>query len=1334
MLKQIGGDDERDPVSLVDGGLEDLVAAMLRQRPIEVPGGSHFALRNDNARRILAHYARNRHLWLRAKPVLRDEIEGVLQAVDAPLPVGTVTSSPRKAARKTWRLTRVEAHRFAGLHRHCGPEGGDPAVFALDLERDITLIRGFNGAGKTALQNVIIWCLTGRALRSQHMPDQIHEPMAVSWTGGRSTAGGGNEPPLDLPPAVPIPSGAELESLGEKAKVDTWVQLTFRDSESDEVQIVRRHLTVGRRGKVGMDVDGLAELGLTDLAIEVGTVMPGIAAQMRFDERTTFAKAVATLTGLKPLEDLGQRSERVVKRLRGEETANAERDAAAKVRDFHSRRRNMRDAWTAQPDLGDPVDLLGSDDKKPEEWSSLLADARKHLESMKEASEARVEAVLGRRLKSYADADALLKQLRLASDSLGTRALGGLPTIAVIRDLRAITESDMESTQRVIREIDQRAEAVSERLTRPEEAARWQLYARVSDWHQEHHAGMSVEDCPVCGTDLGDVLDDPVLGRSVGDALQLCQKVDADVAKGVEEWERDATRELLERLPKSLRGFADQVLPDGLLGIYRKAYVGELLADRSFAGSLHALKTSAERVWALAVASYPLKDGPITARTVWPKAFQTSRLARSSHNVERALKLARQRVDNVEVIKHLMERYVGKTVPPEVDGSQDAPGWTGDERSDDLPLREQVEALRRCVNAATPILSLLRQLNELHSISKSHAEILDRLTRIADAADAVAEFTRFPDLVFQQVTGLIAALDKGTKAWLERIYRPHYRGGPAYSGFDATQEKGLGLRAAVGEVEVDAYRIMNASQLRACVWAFVFSLWESVRVRIGGIDCLLLDDPQDQFDPINSENLAAAIAEMPTYGMRPLVTSNDYRFLDAVRDKLPARSTTSPSWYAGYMSPISNSRLTARVGPDRGEVDELRRSWQADDNNEEKARRFVSAVRVNLENRLWDLLAAVPFERQRPTLSDLIDALRTARNNGEPPFNEPPFDGLLSHAQLRDSAPFYRCINKAHHRPQDVTPHDAGEVNAVFNEINRRLRSCSAAYARFMGRLTRENDDLVSDNLPPAPAPKVVGTGPIQVLGQVSARSSADLLAGGLDAQPFEFARLGAVACYGVRSQGLSPIALQGQVVIASLETDPVDGDPVVALCGGRTYLRRLFSDGKDPSRIVLACDRSGTEQVAPTMLLQRARTRLLLVVGVVYEEGSFAGREEVVEVEGTELFERPLVAARVADDSAFPIIRAGDLVLMEPVASLDAAELARLEDSLVVATAGTGSEVFAYVKRLGGNVAPGVRILENVGLKGSAVSVAINDEGLSAHVAPLQMLWRVHGTIRSRE
>jgi hypothetical protein len=80
------------------------------------------------------------------------------------------------------------------------------------------------------------------------------------------------------------------------------------------------------------------------------------------------------------------------------------------------------------------------------------------------------------------------------------------------------------------------------------------------------------------------------------------------------------------------------------------------------------------------------------------------------------------------------------------------------------------------------------------------------------------------------------------------------------------------LRAGIGDMQVPAHRIMNASLLRARVWAFVFSLWERFRSNIGGIDCMLLDDPQAHFDPINAENLAAAIPQMPANGMRPLIT------------------------------------------------------------------------------------------------------------------------------------------------------------------------------------------------------------------------------------------------------------------------------------------------------------------------------------------------------------------------------------------------------------------------------------------------------------------------------
>ena len=145
-----------------------------------------------------------------------------------------------------------------------------------------------------------------------------------------------------------------------------------------------------------------------------------------------------------------------------------------------------------------------------------------------------------------------------------------------------------------------------------------------------------------------------------------------------------------------------------------------------------------------------------------------------------------------------------------------------------------------------------------------------------------------------------------------------------------------------------------------------------------------------------------------------------------------------------------------------------------------------------------------------------------------------------------------------------------------------------------------------------------------------------------------------------MRSPGWSPLALQGQAVVVSLEMEAQDVDPVVALYGKQDLSAPLVGD---PSRLILSCDQTGTERVPPSLLLLRARTRLLSVIGVLYDQERFAGKEEAIAIQGSRLLERHLVAARVMDDSAYPVIRSGDLVLMEAVANLDADEIGRLED-----------------------------------------------------------------------
>ena len=203
---------------------------------------------------------------------------------------------------------------------------------------------------------------------------------------------------------------------------------------------------------------------------------------------------------------------------------------------------------------------------------------------------------------------------------------------------------------------------------------------------------------------------------------------------------------------------------------------------------------------------------------------------------------------------------------------------------------------------------------------------------------------------------------------------------------------------------------------------------------------------------------------------------------------------------------------------------------------------------------------------------------------------------------------------------------------------------------------------------------------------------------------------------------------------MVSLEREARDGDPVIALCGDKVYARRVAMDQRDPSRITLIADRSGTERVPPALILPRAKTRLLPIVGILYEQVSVLGQEEACLVDSSPIWERGLIAARIVDDSAYPIIREDDLVLLERMEDVTTEVLERLEDRIVAVVALSGSESFGFLKRMGAALQPGVRILEKIGLMGSSVCVRVGagEEGQDSGTLMLDRLWRVHGVIRS--
>jgi hypothetical protein len=1323
--------EQTETIQLENCSLEDVIAALLNGTPIGGRNIEDFQLSSSDSVKIFAYYAQHRDLWPRNRQVQSAEIDSLLRALESELP--QASRSPRRAASafSVWNLRRVEAHRYGGLHRHCGPLGEDPEPFTLEVDKDLTLISGFNGAGKTALLSSIIWCLTGKALRSQHKPDEVHEPISVEWTED-SAATEQHERSFAIPPIVPIPSASNLEALGDQPRLDTWVRLTFINEATGESRNVTRRLVAQSAQRVTMAVEGLAELGLTQLACEVGTVMPGIAAHMRFDEKTEFAPAIAQLTGLKPLEDLGKRAHRVINRLRGPEVRTAEENRRQRFAAFETKKRALVDAWQAQPDLGTPTSLASPGETMGGQQSAAcIAAARSGLQTAQRQLTVALESIFGRRLEfaGKPEIEEMQERLNAAADQLKAAALGNLPSMAILKALGVFAKDDIAAAETLSADIMRRARALASRLEDRDQAARWQLYARVTAWHQEHHPGAEIANCPVCGTDLKGVPADAMVDMSVREALDHCRQEDADIAKTGAEWERDEAAAFLDELPESVRSFADRPLSTNLLELYQKAFVDELLSQQAFGGRLEPLKANGRVVWERASSANRLNAVPEMVDQTLPEMFRSGSLAARLSNVRRAIHLAKHRVQNVEPLESLVKRYVGAPRRPEAVESGDSAASRV--VPNEAPLRDQIEMIRRAIQNAAPIVSLVRQLDELDAARQAWETENRRLELLERAATAIDPFLRFPELVYEQVSGLIETLDRGIAGWLQKLYRPHYCDGPDYSGFDATQEVGVGLRVGVGGgMRVQAHQIMNASLLRACVWAFLFSLWEHVRRQAGGLDCLLLDDPQTHFDPMNSENLAAAIVEMPSHGMHPIVTSNDTRFVASIQDKLPRSAVESPSWTALDLDPVSSSRLTALVSPAVEEIRERRDRWRDDRNSVSKAHAFVERVRTHVENRLWNLLATDPLVMHKPTLADLLNQLRGARTRGERPFDEPPFERLLDHPGLRPDAPFYKIINHAHHRLSGITPVDARDVESAFDGIEGLLRSCTASYARFMGRLTREDSDLVLVECPDAPPPMDVRVSEFTVLGQLSARSTGDRLAESERSETIELGSLAPLALYAIRAPTLGLLALPQQVALVAVEREARDGDPVIALSGDRTYARRLARDARDPSRIALIADRSGAERVPPAVILPSAKTLVMPIVGILFDQVAAEGREEAVLVPDSALLRRLRHAARVVDNSAYPVIRNGDVVLIEGIEDV---ALDTLEGRIVAVLTASADERFGFLKRMGQEVGRGLRIFENIGLEGRSVCIATSSQvrTVGTESLTLEKLWRVHGVLR---
>lgn len=1317
-------------INIADLTLDEVVQHLAAGDVLHVSGGDQFALALQDSRTLLAFYNQNRQAyWNPAKDtnILDGEIDRLLDTLDKPAKV--IASAVRPASQQErWQLVGMTAHRFRGLHRHCDDKGADPKLFTLDFSRHATLFRGFNGAGKTSLISAICWCLTGYGHRSQGLPFPLHTPITVQIANDKDSS----EPnaTFELPAIVPIPTEKELLAVDGQPQVDTWVRLKFRSlADGTEVDVERRLERDGKKAFKATAI-GLDKLGLSELALQVGTLMPGIAAATRFDDKTTLSQAVSTLTGLRPLAHFGARSSRLHERLTGKYPKQATEDKERYEGDAAKQVRTLQDLLKDGEGLPDLSCVATPNETAPDRWRDGLKRAEEILKAAEDQAAADARVVLGNLppLTNINEIKRFDEAIKAAENCFSNAALKGLPSMQLAQRLGELGEEDLTVGENVLRDIEHEAVALVAQLSHAERADRVRLYGLVAKWHEAAHPGHAFTACPVCERDLlqpGAIPTDALLDKSVAQALEDARKADAAMLKTAAEWERDTKKGLRDRLPEKLRRFIDDDVPNDLASIYGAALSKEVFQQADFPQPLKAMAKGVASVCAAAWNGAPERE-PLLGVDLPAEIPDNEKLRATIRVVRRAMALSRYRTSNAEFARGA----VLKVMRIEADET----ALAANERT----IQGQLSVLKSYLDAATVFAGIHRQIGQIKETCERWAKARVKIEKLARAAKAVEPFKNFPDLVHNQVAGLISDLQEKAKSWSQRMYRAHFVQAPEYAGLDPAKSDGFTFLAAHGKHLVEAHHVMNASALRAFLSAFVLALWQQVWSRSGGISAILMDDPQDLLDPGNVANLAATVPSLIAEGINPIIVSNDFGFIPTIEafvaaDKRAVGSVRTETW---EFSAISTSKCTVSLAPVADEVRVRCKHWQKTDPNDAGlAREFVYPVRVRIEIKLWDLLASDPAVLHDPAMGDLLSKIANARNRGERPFNEEPFRRLLDLQVLKPDAPFRRIINKAHHgRADQITPVEAEIVRHCYEDVFSAIDACWLAYSRFMGRLPPE--EAVAEAQKAAPDLKLVTlrSTPISVVGRLAARAArAPLTTIDQATDRLDLSSLGDVSLFTLRAPTLGLVAFPGQTLIVSATAEVKNGDLAIVRTPGKAYARRIGLDKADRSRIALETMPSTNPRAPQTHFVQRSSAHLSKVIGVLFDETTPAkSQDEAIETEWSPIFEQVVAAAGVVGDSAFPVALDAGHVL------LGAAPDLTLLDGRILAVVTRANEFsiehFAYLKRLG-KAMPGsqtVYYLENVGQTGEGEFVQFPVSGIAptAGIPIVEQTWKVLGTL----
>jgi AAA domain len=1272
-----------EPRSLHLHTLDSLIADLVSGRPVPTGANESFLLPDEPARSALEWYRqRGAATWTAA--VSAPHGEDLVDAVNKKPPVlPALPARPANSNARRLLLKRVEAHRFAGLHKF-GTPAAAPANYVHEFRSPLTLFEGRNGSGKTSLVNAIIWALTGEILRPQREPEMADDDFEC-WVSPEDQSG---EPTAHrLSPVTPMPNVAQYRPDQAWVPADTWVELTFADESGAILPPIRRSQSRSQRGKLEETAPDLTVLAIDPIAVRIGTIMPALLPLIKVGSESELGRAVSELTGLSALVDLAAHVRRAKAKIDRDfvKAKTSDRDRAD--RDYNTAKDDLEKILNASPGLA-PARVVppASEDKGVEQG---LDEITKHFEDAKAAAFESARGILGERFdptKPALLAD-LEKNIERALERVSQPQ--SLASAARLHGLRVLKPEQLDEAQAKIGTILAEAKVLEALAKDPSAAARARLYARIATWIADYPDPQRNDDvCVVCGGTLDHALD-PVSGQPVKTHLHDAKSDAALVSQTLTRWAENALGDLMRGLPETLRAELVTDLPAHPCDLLRTAIIDELFAFEPFRGVLAELKTQTASDFDSTVA----QRAQLADRVTIALPSGCGALGEALKRLDCAIRFARWRQENDALAREVVARVLGRAPKDE-------------KPAEKLTLTGKLLDLGVTVKAAKPVSDAMVQCGRLkqHLAARRAAE--KRLGEYSNAGAALGNLLTLGDLADEQVNHLRRALRTEAASWRSRIYLGAFPD-TAHELVDTGMgRKGeLDLVVETGGVSAPAQHVTNASALRASLVGFYLAFWEYVLKERGGLATLILDDPQELLDDENRERLASALVPVMTAGAQLIVTSYDPRFCARV-----ARLRVAGGIEHLEVHPATRQQPFVRTTPPLPVVEQRKARFDADKNAEEPARDFADGCRVFLEAKLGDMFddpaySAWASANPDPTLATFVHRLRPLTRAGlQGMFSAHVFRRFVDHPALVDGSPVLALMNKAHHgRRQEIR---AAEVAQCSNDLGDLLELVEQMYEECYRWRRR---DAAKDQTP-IEAPSALEPMPhfsLDVLICPDLAAFTEHAPAGESQAPLE--RLDArlldnTVVFYLRRPNFGFAAPAGTLAIVGAVPSPTaDRRLVIARHANAVYARR-FVRGANAGVIGLTAEVPDPRTKTPkTVFLPEAQVAIHQVVGIIFDHSITVGhgQEEAVPVDAQGVLERIEIAFRVVDESAVPLALENQVVLGG--ACIELAELARHQDALVALTLDDGSSIFKRVgAALPGDLAH-LRQFESIGGLGSS-------------------------------